>query len=346
MKRVHLVPLAVLLSFCAVAAAAAPPAHPASAETVDAEARRFGIWLQRINAAIEPAEQAFNNFGNQVGQLTSGLSDKATWQTSGAAVRAAVAGARSRVAAAQASLAAIPPFRPASTLGGGVNPDTVLAESRQQMIAMLSMLDDCDALGSALEKGDADGVRTAAPKLVRGGMLMIDGRMITLRNRQAAVSPRHSSHQALGIGVAIYRAMGAAIRASVRARIDHQPEQAATDRNTQYQAIADETEAAVKQGRANLVREHGEVRVETLRAKDNRTVADLRRRAEGVLANEEKLFLLGDQLVAWLRANARAKAEDLTTDRQPDDMAQLAAFEEQFVAASRAEAAVLAGSGG
>jgi hypothetical protein len=336
--------LAALLAAISVSAAAAP-APSRSPEAMQQDIQALGVWLQRINTAVAPADAALNDLGSQMQTLLPVRSDLAALRANGAKLRILIGQARATVLRSQAALAAIPPLQSATAQAGGLDMGKMLSESRGQMTEMLQYLGDCDAVAEAVEKNDVAAMRVAAPKLLRSSILLLDGRVLTYRGRQAAISPTRSSHQVLGITVDLYRAMSAASRAWIRARVDHQPREAADEQRTQFLTLAEEIEAYARAGRANAAREKSELAAESARAGGNQAVLDVDARATAVLAGEEKLFVIGDQLAAWLRGHAGTTAEQLEAQEQPEVLGALASVEEQLVAASRALAGDLADPG-
>jgi hypothetical protein len=345
MRKWLAVPLAAL--FCAplapAAAAAAPP--PRSPEAAQHDMKALGAWLQSINDAVASSDASLANLGSKMEALLGPGNDPAAMRANSTKMRGVIQEVRDQVRRSQAALAAIPPLDPSIARTSGMDVGKVLADVRNQMTEMLAYLDTCESLVAAVEKNDRDAILASAPKLIRSGALLLDGRALTYRNREAAVPANRSAHQVLGVTVNLYEAMSVALRAWIRARVDHQPREAADAQRTQFLALALDTDSTVRQGRAQAALEKSELVAETARAKDNQAVRDVDARAALVLANEERLFVIGDQLAVWLRGHAGMTGEQLAGQTRPELLMALSSVEEQVVAIGREQAGVLAGPG-
>jgi hypothetical protein len=256
-------------------------------------------------------------------------------------VRALMAEARRTVEQANGMLARIVP--PAGLRYGSLTPESMIAEVKSQNSKLLALFADYDAFLVAAERGDRAAALKAAPRLMEASFLLVDGNASLYRNRQAAVPATHSVHQALGIGVQMYRAMGIAGRGWLAARFGTGPDATAASMRPQLEAIAREARAASSAGRANLARELAELDRRTsglgFRGEEAATLERIRR----ALANKEKLFAVGDSLAGLAESAGKTSGAALAAQPSPQLLGELAALELRFQGALAEQAAIATG---
>ncbi|HEX6377245.1 MAG TPA: hypothetical protein VFZ91_16160 [Allosphingosinicella sp.] len=256
-------------------------------------------------------------------------------------VRALMAEARRSVQQSDAMLAAIVP--PPGLRLGSLSPASMIAEVRSQNAKSVALLGDYDAFLVAAERGDRAAVLKAAPRLMEGSFLLVDGNATIYRNRQAAIPSDQSVHQALGIGVQLYRAESAAGRAWLAAKFGGRPDAAASSLGSQLAEVAREARALSAEGRTNLARELSELDRNTaglgFQGEEAATLARIRQ----ALADKAKLFAIGDELAGLAEAGARVGGAALAAQPSPQLLGQLAALELRFHGTLAEQAAMAAG---
>ena len=200
----------IRFALLAIAVAFAAPL-PAVAQTASAtsqpQEQSCVAWLQRTMAILDDAGKAATVFASQAG--TAPLSsDRA----------AMIAHARSYRQAALSGRAALAPVRAAySTNGpfaGELSPELremvdVLYRDTGHYIANIdSALSAAVEVSDAVEKNDTNSYSRAAPKLRASAQLLISGQVLTMRARQALISPTESAHHALAALAEIYSGTG------------------------------------------------------------------------------------------------------------------------------------------
>jgi hypothetical protein len=255
-------------------------------------------------------------------------------------VRLLMAEARATVQRADAMTARIVP--PPGLRLGTLDPATMLAEVRSQNAKTLALFDDFDAFLAAAERGDRAAVTRAAPRLMEGSFLLIDGNAAMYRNRQAAIPSTHSVHQALEIGVQLYRAMSASGRAWLAAKTGGASDAAATLR-TQLAQVSSRARAASSEGRANLARELDEldrrIAASALQGDEAAAVGRIRQ----ALAGKDKLFAVGDELAATATAASQVTGAGLAAQPSPQLLGRFSPLEVRFQSALAEQAAIATG---
>jgi hypothetical protein len=336
--------LVLLAAASAVPAAAAPP-PPRSPAAAANQMQAVGAWMQRIAQAMAPMNDASARFGAAMKELFAQGGDPSRLRERASAMRSAVAEARQAILNSQAELARVPRFEGGLPGLGHVDPNRLLIDARAQADRTLAYLDDADALAAAAERSDVKAVQAAAAKVMRGGFLLIDSQLILFRGRQSLFPPDRSVHQLLAITIQLYRAMGVSADAWYKARLEAKPEQAASTQREAFLALADELEASLRQGRANLARESARLAADKPRAMREPSLARIVTATENVLAIEGRSFTIGDELLAWLRAHADASAATLQAQAGPDFILELSVFEQRLLGNAADSAAVLSEGG-
>jgi hypothetical protein len=173
--------------------------------------------------------------------------------------------------------------------------------------------------------------------------LLIDGSASLYRSRQAAIPQTQSVHQALGIGVQLYRAMSVSGRGWIAAKYGNRPDAAAASMRSSLGAIAREARSASEQGRANLTRELAELDRKTsglgFQGEEAATLGRIRQ----ALASKEKMFAVGDALADMAEAGAKVSGAALAAQPSPQLLGQLAPLELRFHGVLAEQAAVATG---
>jgi hypothetical protein len=256
-------------------------------------------------------------------------------------IRLLMSEARGVMERADAMTAGLAP--PAGLRLSGLDPATMIAEARSQNKKGLALLADFDSFLVAAEKGDRAALTRAAPRLMEGSFLLIDGNAAIYRNRKAAIPSNQSVHQALEIGIQLYRAMSASGRAWLAARTGA-PAGAADTLRLQLGEIAGRTRAATAEGRANLARELGELDRRIAGSRLSGNEAAMAARFREALAGREKLFALGDELAAGAAAAAgQVTGAGLAAQPSPQLMGLFAPLELRFQGTVAEQTAVATG---
>jgi hypothetical protein len=343
MLKHWIIPLALIAVAIGAPAAAAPAPTPAAAAANQIQA--FGAWMQRITEAMAPMNEASARFGAAMKELFAEGGDPSRLQERASAMRAAVAEVRQAILRSRGELEAIPSFEGGLPGMGGVDPNRLLTDARTQTDRMLAYMADADALAAAAERRDAEGVQAAAAKVIRGSFLLIDSQLIVFRGRQALFPPDRSAHQLITVTIQLYGAMAVSADAWYKARVERNPEEAASTEREAFVALAGELEAALGQGRANLAREKAGLAADKPRALRDPGLAGLVAATEKVLAIEIRSFAIGDELLAWLRAHADASPAALQAQRAPDFILELSQFERRLLGNVAESAAALSEGG-
>lgn len=332
--------LAFAAAIIAAPAWAAPPSPRAAAEQMQA----FGAWMQRIQEAMIPMNEAASRFGAAMSRLPSRASEPGGSPAEVAAIRSSVADVRQAILRTQSQLAQIPPFQQKQV---GSNPDVnrLLVEAKGQASRMLAYMDDAEALVAAAERRDDQAVQAAAIKVVRGGFLLLDSQVILYRGRQALFPSSRSAHQLVEVAIQLYRAMSAAGNSWFESQQEGGAEAAALGQRRQFLALADELETALRKGRANLARESVEIAAARPRSSGDPSMARIHAAAVAMVAIEKDQFAIGDELAAWLRARAETPGSVLKAQPGPDFILELAAFEQRLLDNMQKAAAALANPG-
>jgi hypothetical protein len=341
-ESMRAVAAALLLGLSApVAAQPRPPAAaaPVAGATKDMEA--VLAWLGRMSEAMNVHAAAMRRF-TEAQPLLETMTSPAGVKAGAPRLRAIVAQARADVVRSDRMLGDLPAIE--APAGTPFRPEALVAEGRAQNARGLALLDGFDAFLAAAERGDHEAARRAAPKLMEGSFLMLDGTAFILRTRQAAVPKNQSIHQVLTVGIQLYRAMGASGRAWLSARFGGKAGPAAAGLRTELVAVAAELRSAGGAGRANLERELAELEARGRRAgfdSDQQALFDRFLRAA---AEKRKHFALADELVALAEAGAGTTGAALAAQRTPELMGRLAGFEARYHAIAASGAAVAAGT--
>jgi hypothetical protein len=323
-------------SFACLALATLVMTVPASAaprsptEEADSQLQAFGVWMQRLTAAMAPMNEAAARFAAQMQQNPPRGEDPAERAVQVARIRTMIAEVRRATEESRSQLARIPKFE--GQLPGGPHPDfnRILTDVQGETGRMLDYMDDTEAFAAALVQGDPTATRKAAAKLIRGGFLLIDSQAILTRGRQLLIPRDRSGHQLVGVGLQLYRAMSVAGHSWYRARAEGDPKGGALTQRTRFLELADELEAQLREGRANFARENAMLASQKSRAAKDPDLARILTRVEGVTKSYLEVFTMGDELVAWLRARAETPGAALAAQPGPDFILQLSAFEQRL----------------
>ncbi|HEX8381005.1 MAG TPA: hypothetical protein VF619_10710 [Allosphingosinicella sp.] len=273
--------------------------------------------------------------------LLESMTSPAASKANAPRIRALLAEARAIVERADAMTGRI--AVPAGLRLGTLDIPTMLSEVRSQNAKTLDLIRDYDSFVGAAERGDRAAAMKMAPRLMEGGFLIIDGNASIYRNRQAAIPSTQSVHQALEVGIQLYRAMSAAGRGWLAARQGIRPDAAAAALRAQLADISGRITGASKAGRANLERELSELDGKSaalgLRGEEAANFARLRQ----ALAGKEKLFAVGDELSAIIASAGSITGRSLAAEASPRLMARLMPLEMHFQAALAHQAAIATG---
>jgi hypothetical protein len=321
----------------AVGPVAAPAQAPGEARQQLDEALAFiGQLGEVMKVQVEGVQKLLN-----AKPLFDSMATPAGARVAAPRIRLLMDEARATVRRADTMTARIVP--PPGLRLGTLEPAAMLAEVRSQNAKTLALLADFDAFLAAAERGDRSAMAKAAPGLMEGSFLLIDGNAAMYRNRQAAIPPTQSVHQALEIGVQLYRAMSASGRAWLAARTGRGPDAAAATLRTQLAQVSSRARAASREGRANLARELGEldrrIAHAGLRGDEAAAVARIRQ----ALAGKEKLFQVGDEVAATAAAAGQITGAGLVAQPSPQLLGRLGPLEVRFQGALAEQAAIATG---
>ncbi|HEY0084622.1 MAG TPA: hypothetical protein VGB65_01805 [Allosphingosinicella sp.] len=333
--RIFVALLALGASMPAVAAAQGAP--PRTAEEAVDRLQALGQWMQRITDALAPSNEAGVAFFQAVQGSTSG--DPAQALAKLPELRAATAKWREALAVSEARLSRIQPLEQGATPVPAAQVNQVLTDARELVSAMQQLAADTDQLTLALERGDVAAVRELAPKLVRGGFLQIRQQVTIYRGRQAMLPPTRSAHQMAAVTIRMYEAMSVAAESWFAASAGQQRGAAATQR-ANFLEIAGLLEKEVAFGRRNLAREKATFASLKTQVKDGGSRA-LIAAAEPMAKLSADAFLIGDELVAWLRSRADTSQDVLAKQQHPELFAELVQFEQRYVSVMAQAAAAM-----
>ncbi|HEX8480484.1 MAG TPA: hypothetical protein VF650_01100 [Allosphingosinicella sp.] len=340
MSKLPRAALAALFLFAVLplsqAAQAQPEARPAAPPSLDQSL----AFISRLGEVMEVQVAGMKKLLDAK-PLLDGMTTPAAVEANAPRIRALLAQASAIVERADAMTGSItvpPGFRL-----GNLDVATMLSEVRSQNAKTIALIRDYDGFLDAAERGDRAAAMKMAPRLMEGGFLIIDGNASMYRNRQAAVAPTQSVHQALEIGIQMYRAMSAAGRAWLAARQGMRPDAAAATLRSQLADISARIAGANQAGRANLARElsalDGKSATLGLRGEEAANFARLRQ----ALAGKEKLFAVGEELSALIASVGSITGRSLSAEASPLLMARLMPLEMHFQAALAEQAAIATG---
>jgi hypothetical protein len=312
----------------------AAPAAPQTPPRVEESLAFIGQLGEVLNVQVAGMKKLLD-----AKPLFDSLTSPARVKAAAPKLRAVMAEARATVREADAMTARIVP--PPGLRLGRLEPAAMLAEVRSQNAKCIALLGEYDTFMQAAERGDRAAVMKIAPRLMEGSFLLIDGNAAMYRTRQAAVAPTQSVHQALEIGVQLYRAMSASGRAWLAAKFGNRSDSAAAALRDQLAEIARQARTASAEGRANLARELSAFDRQTAGAGGNEaaTVARLRR----AMAAKEKLFAVGDELVAIAGAAGPVTGAGLVAQPSPQLLGRFMPLELHFQGALAEQAAIATG---
>jgi hypothetical protein len=303
-----------------------------------------GGWVERINEAIAPANAAIVVAQPKLEAIWASVHDQASSRAAAAQARDLLRVQRSQIVGAQSALAAVPSAPPEGAHLPGIDVTMVLRDAQTLVAQLLAYNDTMIKLCDAIESGDADAVRAATPAVVRGGLLIVEGQATVYRGRERLMPADEPAHQMIGVTVALYDAMSVAMRASFRATLDHQPEQAAADERRGLSDLADRLGVDMRVGRRNLVRVRNELLGGPLAHMPGgdaaRIIAKVRMLADG----EEKIFAVGDELEAWTRTEGQQNEVVRKPLGQSEMLHRLYEMEQRLISIQNEAAAVLAGT--
>lgn len=312
----------------------AAPAGPQAPPPVDRSLAFMGQLGDVLNVQVAGMKKLLD-----AKPLLDSMTNPAAVKAGAPRMRALMAEAKAMVERADAMTAAIVP--PPGLRLGTLDPATMLAEVRGQNSKSIALIDDFEVFLRSAERGDRAAVMKVAPKLMEGAFLLIDGTATMYRNRQAAIPSTMSVHQALEIGIQLYRAQSAAGRAWVAARLGNVRDSAA--QRARLAEAAGAARRASSEGRANLAREMGDLDRKIARldfkGEEAATIDRLRR----ALAGKEKLFAVGDELAEIAATAAGVSDSALAAQPAPQLLGRFMPLEMKFQAALAEQAAIATG---
>lgn len=312
----------------------APPASPQAPPPLDQSLAFIGQLGEVLNVQVAGMKKLLD-----AKPLLDSMTNPAAVKAGAPRIRVLMAEAKAMVERADAMTAAIVP--PPRLRLGSLEPAAMLAEVRIQNSKSIALLDDFEVFLRSAERGDRAALTRVAPKLMEGAFLLIDGTATLYRNRQAAIPSTMSVHQALEIGIQLYRAQSAAGRAWVAAKLGNVRDSAA--QRGRLSLAAGEARRASSEGRANLAREMGDLdrKIAELdfRGEEAKTIDRLRR----ALAGKEKLFAVGDELADLAARAAGVGDAALAARPAPQVLGQFMPLELKFHAALAEQAAIATG---
>jgi hypothetical protein len=333
---------ALLLGLSApVAAQTGAPAAAAPAAKIPKDMEAVLAWLGRMGEAMNVHASAMRRFA-EAQPLLETMTTPAGIKAGAPRLRAIVAEARGEIARADRMLGELP--RVEAPAGVPFSPAGLVAEGRAQNARGLALLDDFTAFLAAAERGDHNAARRAAPKLLEGSFLMLDGTGFILRTRRAAIPANQSIHQALTVGIQLYRAMGASGRAWLAARFEGKAGPAAAHLRTELLAAAAELRSAGAAGKVSVDRELAELEARGRRAGFDASERTLFDRFVRAAAEKKKYFALADELATLAEAGAGTTGSALAAQRTPELMGRLAGFEARYHAIAASGASLAAGT--
>jgi hypothetical protein len=333
-------PFAAALAVVTAPAAAAPPS-PRTIATVNHDISLIATWMTRVNEALEPANAVVAATQPQLEAIWGSVHDPASARVAAARARDLLRTQRAQIAVAQSRLAAVSDVPPNGAHIPGVDIGKVLTDARALVTQLLDYTDTLIKFSDALESGDVDAVRTAVPTIIRGSLLLVDGQVTIYRNRQALFPADEAAHQITGQTTALYEAVSIAMRASFRAMLEHQPDQAAADERSALTALAARDAANTRAGRQNLARARGEVPT-SLNQRAGIETAQLVAKAKIMIDAEEEMFLVGDELESWSRTEAQENEAVHARLGQSQALHRLTEMEQRLRSIQQAAASALA----
>jgi hypothetical protein len=315
------------------------PARPPSPAAVSESLQGFGAWVQQITDAMAPSNEAGMVYARKLQELTKG-SDPAQLVARLPEVRAAISELRQALIRSDTLLARIPDLENPLPGISAEHGKLILGGARSQITALRQQAVDAEELVAALERGDQAAVQKAAPKLVRAGFVHLRGQATMYRARREILPANRSPHYMASVTVSLYEAMSIAAESWYAARIEGR-KTAAAEQGAQFTALALQLENEVRTGRAILAKEMTGVAAVKRNFTDPKTV-ELLVAAEGMGASVGEAFVIGDDLVTWLRSSAGTTQEALQTQNVPALIFDLGVIEQRYVAVSAKMAKTLA----
>ena len=345
MFKFRLAPLAAATILCAAPAMAqsggtsAPSSADRSAppQLSAGQTEAAKAWLAQVGEALAVQAEGMARLG-QSAALFEQLKTPEQIKANGPKLRALLAGAAADIRRSDAMLAQVKP------VVGALAPELTFERIRMEVLAQnrkaVTALEHFDTFLLAAEAGDRTKALQLLPKVLESSFLLIEGQALILRNRQAAVPATASVHQALGVSVQLYRAMGTAGASWVRARMGGKSEEAAAGMRSALADVSRETRRLSAAGRANLARELQEIDAlkgtGQLKPRDAAALAN----ARAIYAEEEKVFALGDELARLGEQHGAVQAAALAAQEKPALLGALVGLETRLQAVTAAQMAL------
>jgi hypothetical protein len=329
----------ILLGLALLASPAAAQQPPA-AVSAEQEMAANGVWLERANAAMIAALDGFQKFAVEMKTLSGPGLNKAKASAAAPALRQLISQARADVRRSDGLLAAMPAFPSKQALP--FSPDQIIADGRAQNARFLVLLDANEVFITAMAKGDVAAMGRVLPQILDGTFAVMGHQRLILRNRQATIPPSESSYQSIGIAIELYRAMELVGRGALGARSGAVgAAKAAAALGPELGKVGRTTRGLTAAGRKTLAAELVEVKAALAgpNSDSDKRVLD---RVARVIAEEEKLFDLGDRLAGLMESNAAIGGPELAATGMPKVYADLIDLEAGVVAINTAQAGILA----
>ena len=332
------------VALAATALPAAVLAHATAAPQIVAEApgpslsdpQAAAAWVARLAEAMAPQSEAIGRLNESQAQFAA-IGTPAGLRAQGPKLKTMLGASRAGLQRSAALLAAMP--APGFTWSAPLKPERLVADAKAYNAATSGVVGDFEAYLGAAERGDRQTMSRLAPKLVESAFVLLDGKALLLRGRQAALPSAHSTYQLLAISAELSEAMAVSGRAWLQARVAASAETAAAALHERLAARVATVRAATAAGRQNLARERSDV--ERLVAGGPLSASEQRQIdvIKAILGGKEQMFAVGDSIAALLEANARISGAALTAQPAPKLVAELSVFEVQLERLSLAHAA-------
>lgn len=343
MRELFLI-LAIFLAACggSLAQAQAPTRN---AETLAVS----GAWLLKVSDALEIGNRGYTENAAALQAATASLRSPADAKAVAAKLKTVVPLLRASLTRSNAALDAIGPapaemeeaLRQVKMTGA-----QIVAEAKEQNAALDRLYASVEQLAGALNAGDMRRVGVLAPRLMDGGVAMLDSQALRIRNRQLLIAPSESTHQALGIQRALYIGMSATMRAAIGVKTNRGVKVNVEPIRAGLTTLASDIGRLAMIGRSNLDREEAELarfraQIERDGSAEDKTILA---RATATFAAERETFALGDRLSAVTKGRAAMMdQEQLSTVSIKALIAPYEAIETEFADVTRRQAEAMAG---
>lgn len=324
------------------------PAHAESAprQTVSEELAEAGVWLGKVDAAINVGTEAVNELMQQLKPKLEAMRTRQQAEALAPEARRQLASGRESLARSAAMLNALKRApAPAILNAEGLTPQQIIADVEAQNVQFQGLLNAMDQMFASISAENQVQTKAAALKLMRGSFTVIDSRVLLIRNRQALFKPSDSNYQTLGVKRQLYVIMASIARAWITDTTSgpRKPGQA----EGELRGAAAELRRLTEAGRTNLAREIAEVDTERRLVSLSQADQNVIERSRQVMLLDRQVFEIGDQLAPWTEQVAKAiSGRNLKGQPVSDLLSQLTTVEGRLRDIGREQSRVMAGTTG